>query len=316
MTGIRAARKLSLSRRTCVVAALMAAVTSTAAALAGCTPGGTEGSSDYVRYRGIILNEQTREGVEGVSVSVDTDPAPSVVFTDDEGAFTLSVPVAFRDQDVRIRVRKEGYEPYDRIINPAGGRSEEIRLKPVLSPTPKPRVTAPERADTSKPPVPPAPVPVPRADPARFVNEGVASSAGRAGPIVDQRLGADIAATSRIAGGFAGSDSLFKPEFVTEGLFSRVHRGDIDVLKPLRIEKVQLLLLGIKSARTRREDVAGVSVVQATVTLDVRLVRPASGFTTAMLPVSASASGFDDDRAIEDASDKALEALLQQLGQL
>ena len=87
MTGIRAARKLSLPRRPCVVAALVAAVASTAAALAGCTPGGTEGSSDYVRYRGIVLNEQTRDGVEGVSVSVDTDPAPSVVFTDDEGAF-------------------------------------------------------------------------------------------------------------------------------------------------------------------------------------------------------------------------------------
>ena len=58
---------------------------------------------------------------------------------------------------------------------------EEIRLKPVLSPTSKPPVTVPERAAINKPPVPPTPVPVPKADPARFVNEGIASSAGRAG---------------------------------------------------------------------------------------------------------------------------------------
>ena len=45
--------------------------------------------------------------------------------------------------------------------------------------------------------------------------------------IVDQTLGTDSLLTSRVADGLSASDSLFKPAFVNEGLFTQAQRGDI-----------------------------------------------------------------------------------------
>ena len=124
--------KLRPDGRARVIAALIAASATVIAALIGVArwervdvtiPQATDqhiGESFWTRARG--------RPIGGVRVSVDALPAPRVAYTDKEGVFVISVPANSVDTDVRMRFLMKGYEPYDRVVTPAGGRLEEVRM--------------------------------------------------------------------------------------------------------------------------------------------------------------------------------------------
>ena len=149
--------------------------------------------------------------------------------------------------------------------------------------------------------------------PADFVNAGVAGSASRAVLIVDEQHRPDIPTTERIAAGIGAENSLFKDAFVREGLFVRAQRGDVDVLRPLGLDRLEMIALGVKSTNTASEDVAGTQLVRATVSIVLRVIRPTSGFAATTISVQGTGAGFDAVRATESGAEKALAGSISQL---
>ena len=123
--------KLRPKGRARVIAAIITAAASVVVAFIGVARwerGNESVAGDGPTYRGIVLDEGTRETIAGVRVSVDALPAPRITYTDKEGVFVISVPSNNVDTDVRMRFLMKGYEPYDRVVTPAGGRLEEVRM--------------------------------------------------------------------------------------------------------------------------------------------------------------------------------------------
>jgi hypothetical protein len=137
------------------------------------------------------------------------------------------------------------------------------------------------------------------------------TAGGRAALVVNARHATDIPATGQLARAIDAVDSLFKPAFVSEGLFTDAHRGNLDVLKGLGVDSMDLIALGLKSVATERDDT--VDVTRATVDIVVRVIRPSSGFSGTTLSVREVGVGFDADRADANGSKKAFEKLTSEL---
>jgi hypothetical protein len=116
-----------------------------------------------------------------------------------------------------------------------------------------------------------------------------------------------------MAAGIGAENSLFKDAFVRDGLFARAQRGDMDVLRPLGLDRLEMIALGVKSTTTARDDATGTELIRATVSIVLRVIRPASGFAATTVSVQGTGAGFDAARATEDGSEKALAKLIAQL---
>lgn len=163
-------------------------------------------------------------------------------------------------------------------------------------------------------PVSPAAPASARANPADFLNRGELRPGVTAVAIVDDRRGLDPVLTQQIAAELGGTTGLFKPAFVAEGMFSRVHGGDADLLRDLGVpSSVSRLVFGLRSMSFRPVEVAGQQLVRAEAALTVRVVRPAGGFTSDLFTASATGAGFDQEAAARLATDNALQKLLPQL---
>ena len=187
-------------------------------------------------------------------------------------------------------------------------RPAESTEKPVESTQKPPVRVSPER----KPAASTAATGSPAVRVADFVNAGVAQSASRAVLIVDEQHRPDIPTTERMAASIGAENSLFKDAFVREGLFARAQRGDVDVLRPLGLDRLEMIALGVKSTNTA-PDVAETQLIRATVSIVLRVIRPASGFAATTVSVQGTGAGFDAARATEDGAEKALAKLIAQL---
>ena len=145
----------------------------------------------------------------------------------------------------------------------------------------------------------------------QFVNRGLVTAGGRAALVVNAGHGTDMPATEQLAKALDAVDSLFKPAFVNEGLFTDAHRGNLDVLKGLGIDNMDMIALGVKSVAATHDH--SVDVTRATVDIVVRVIRPSSGFSGTTLAVHEVGVGFDADRADSNGSKKAFEKLTDQL---
>ena len=204
----------------------------------------------------------------------------------------------------------------------SGGTSELPRPQPQLNPPPNPAAPPPNAA--TKPPavrpaIAPASQPSPPAepvalDPDRFVNRGLVRPGARAVLIVDQRNGADSVLTGRLAADLGAQDALFKPSFVQEGLFSRAQQGDAEVLRELGLDALESIALGVRSVAASPQDVAGVGMMRANVTIALRVFQPSQGFTTRLVTASDIGAGFDELQAVASGTEKALAKVVRELG--
>src|SRR6185503_1225831 len=180
---------------------------------------------------------------------------------------------------------------------------------PVSSPTGVPPTPIVQQAPAPQPPVagaaPPPVATPPKLDRTKYLNIGS----------IRPGLVADALLTQQMAAALGGNDDLFKPAFVGDGLFSRVHRGDIDLLRELGIgTDVAEIALGTRAATFSGIDVSGTPMTRASVTLSVRITRPSAGFVSNMQAAPGVGAGFDEASALALATENALKVLLKQMG--
>lgn len=154
----------------------------------------------------------------------------------------------------------------------------------------------------------------PETDRARYVNRGVVRSGSTYVLIVDSRTGIDVMLTQQVGALVGGTDDLFKPAFVREGLFSRVHQGDTDALSNLVDSAVGRVILGTRVSTFAPTQVAGQALVRAAVTLNARIIEPSRGFVSTLASASDIGAGFDEQSALTLATENALKKLSRQLG--
>jgi hypothetical protein len=96
-------------------------------------------------FAGVVADERTGKVVPGARVSLEAKGVPPVIRTDSEGAFSFVLSPDVRE--IKIRVDKEGYYPFDRRIDVTSKNElEDIRLKPLNIPSPSPSTKPIEKA--------------------------------------------------------------------------------------------------------------------------------------------------------------------------
>lgn len=282
------------------VGTFVAAIITVAGYLKGTPPPPPPPKPVTVIYRGRLMDDRTQAPLRNLKVSIDANPAPILVYTDDQGIFVATLPAENMNDDVRIRINVEGYEPVDRTVIPNDKRIEEFRLHRLAK-------------------VEPHPPPVAGNDGAaanrftRYYNPNIAALGGRALLIVDQRLGLDVEMMSTVSKSVNATDALFRPSFVTEGLFNQVYNGDLDPLRGMHLDRVKSIVLAQESVRTSTEEVANSTIVRADVVINIRIVFPERGYSADSLSVTADSVDFNQNRAISLARDKAIANLIKRL---
>jgi hypothetical protein len=186
----------------------------------------------------------------------------------------------------------------------AGGRRE----------SPPPLLPSPAAGSSSGASTEPA-TQVVKLDRTKYLNVGSIHPGLVSVLMVDERRGLDALLTQQVAVALGGSDDLFKPAFVGDGLFSRVHRGDIDLLRELAAStEISEVILGTRAVTFTAIEVSGTAMTRASVTLSIRVTRPSSGFVSNTQAAQEIGAGFDEAGALTAATDNALKKLLKQMG--
>lgn len=83
-----------------------------------------------VDYLGRVVDDQTRQPVEGAKVTLDLGETPRIAYTDTEGVYRFTIEIEESELRGRVRVDADGYEVYDRNITLLSEDStiEDIRL--------------------------------------------------------------------------------------------------------------------------------------------------------------------------------------------
>jgi len=94
-------------------------------------------------FRGRVIDAKTGKVLRQAKIVLEAQGSPPIIYSDSEGFF--SFPLEKANTQVRIRVEANGYEKYDRFINPASGSGvEEIQIQPTQSSSQPAFVTTPE----------------------------------------------------------------------------------------------------------------------------------------------------------------------------
>lgn len=94
---------------------------------------------ETVTFTGRVMDDNHREQViKEAKISVETEGAPQLYYTDAEGIFLLKLN---RANDVRIRVSREGYQEQSLLVSPLRTGVQDIFLSPNQSPSPTPTTT-------------------------------------------------------------------------------------------------------------------------------------------------------------------------------
>ena len=93
-------------------------------------------------FRGRITDAETGKVLRQAKIVLEAQGSPPMIYSDSEGFFSFLLERA--NTQVRIRVEANGYEKYDRLINPTSGSGvEEIRVQPTRNSSPSPEPTDP-----------------------------------------------------------------------------------------------------------------------------------------------------------------------------
>jgi len=185
-------------------------------------------------------------------------------------------------------VQKETDGAKEKSENPSGGGTD---ARPI---DPNPGLSKPK----SDEPVPP------RLDPAIYVNREAFSASEPTVLIVKVESGnpIDDELTSDIASAIKGTEGLFKPAFVQDGLFAKAQQNDPSILRALGLEQAaSLILFGVMSATCTRDRVGGEVIFSAEVQLTIRQFLPQGGFASKAYIERAKAPAFSEAKAVQDA---------------
>lgn len=98
-------------------------------AVLGACLGASGQQSTAMHLRGTVDDAKSRRPISGARVSVDGGRALHDDTTDNNGSFDLPLRLAVRaGERVRVRVERDGYEPYDEAV----AASDEIPLQVLL----------------------------------------------------------------------------------------------------------------------------------------------------------------------------------------
>jgi hypothetical protein len=116
----------------------------------------------------------------------------------------------------------------------------------------------------------------------------------------------DHESAMQLASRVGGSSALFKPTFVTSGMFEAALNGDATVLRKLDLEgRATSIVLGRLSTRAAVASVVGSEIHKSDSTLTVRVFVPEDHFSSQSFSVIGHGSGFTADEAkkhsVEDA---------------
>ncbi len=93
---------------------------------------------ESIKFVGRVVNAKTEARIRNAKITLEVEGVSPIMYTDSEGAF--SFPLKSSSDSVRIRVEANGYEKFDRLINPSAKTGvEKIELDPKL---PIPRSSA------------------------------------------------------------------------------------------------------------------------------------------------------------------------------
>ena len=88
-----------------------------------------------VQYAGRVTDQNTRQAIVSAKISVETEGAPQIYYSDTEGIFYLKLPASV--SSARIRVDAAGYQTlYRNVAVPRTG-VEDVPLSPSATPTPQ-----------------------------------------------------------------------------------------------------------------------------------------------------------------------------------
>ncbi len=99
-------------------------------------------TNEHPEFVGRVVDETTEEEIRRAKIILEGEGIPPEVYTDSSGIFKFPLESS---SDVRVRVEAEGYENYDRLIDPAATSGiEQIQLIPLDA-----SVTQPSSTPTS-----------------------------------------------------------------------------------------------------------------------------------------------------------------------
>lgn len=133
--------------------------------------------------------------------------------------------------------------------------------------------------------------------------------------VVDTRRNAQPEISSEIAQRFKGNAGAFRRTFLETGSFDNAHDGNADGLKTVQgILKVPLILLVVATTSFRSNTIDS-DIIEAELTLAVRVYRPASGFVTNLLHVRSNGAGTSKAAATTASAQRASDQLYRLLNE-
>lgn len=146
----------------------------------------------------------------------------------------------------------------------------------------------------------------------RYLDRGALAAGGPVALAVDSGGALDDTLTTLLTGGIGGSSDLFRPAFITDGLFGRAVGGDRSVLSELGLDNYPAAILLVRQEATFGADSLARDMTVASVKLKGRLFR---GGRAEMVQGAGRKGDFVRERAVEKASAEAAEQLLAAMGQ-
>ncbi len=100
-------------------------------------------SEEIREFRGRVIDAKTGKVLRQAKIVLESQGSSPIIYSDSEGFFSFSLEKA--NTQVRIRVEANGYEKYDRFINPAFGSGvEEIQIQPTQNSSQPASIPTPE----------------------------------------------------------------------------------------------------------------------------------------------------------------------------
>jgi hypothetical protein len=153
----------------------------------------------------------------------------------------------------------------------------------------------------------------PAVEPTAFVNRAAMDSGDRLVLILGQDGSIESELTARASDALRANGGALTGDFVRRG-FARAYDGDPSELAGVAgIARVPLIALGRMRASYAANDSVAAGMRQANVDLDLRVYRPAAGFTTDLVHVAAVGAGHSEREALSEAFARAGDQLTSKI---